>query len=45
MTKISVMLALASNKRRQHKNWNRQEIRYYYCDECESFHLTSKEKK
>ena len=38
--KISVMLALASCK--HNSKGKRQEIRYYYCPICQSYHLTKK---
>lgn len=38
--KIAVMLALASCK--CNPNGKRQETRYYFCKECNAWHLTKK---
>lgn len=43
--KIGVMFALSQTKRQANYNHNRQEKRYYYCSECNAWHLTSHDKK
>ncbi len=39
--RISAMFALSQCKK---GNGNRQEIRYYYCSECDAWHLTKTKK-
>lgn len=41
---ISVMFALSQCKKVGKFNPIRNEKRYYYCEECKCYHLTSKEK-
>lgn len=44
--KIGAMLALSScQKSERFGNHNRQETRFYYCDECKAYHLTSQKKR
>lgn len=48
-TKLNAMIIIAlyegkrKNKYRNYKNLKRKEVRYYYCNECKAWHLTSKE--
>lgn len=41
--KIGAMFALSQTMKSQ--NHKRMEKRIYYCEECKSWHLTSKDKK
>jgi hypothetical protein len=41
--KIGAMLAIA--KIQNKGNYNRHECRYYFCNKCKAYHLTSQEKK
>ena len=40
--KISVMFALSQCKRVGRSKGKRNECRFYFCDECKAYHLTSK---
>lgn len=42
--KLSVMFALSQCRRVSKYNPIREEKRFYYCEECKCYHLTSKEK-
>jgi len=42
-TRIGAALALASNKKRRN-SWKRKENRFYKCEECGYYHLTSQKK-
>lgn len=42
LTKINAMLIIANSQKRAQKNHNRNEIRYYWCDTCNAYHVTSK---
>ena len=39
--RIKAMLIIANSKKRTQRNFNRNEIRYYWCYECNSYHTTS----
>lgn len=39
---IKAMLIIANAQKKTQKNWNRNEIRYYFCSECNAYHTTSK---
>jgi len=40
--KIEAMLLIANSNKQTQKNFNRKEIRLYFCDECRCYHVTSK---
>ena len=40
--KIKAMLILANSNKQTQMNFNRKEVRYYYCEDCNAYHLTSK---
>jgi len=42
LDKIKALLIVANSQKRSQKSHNRKEIRYYYCEDCKSFHVTSK---
>ena len=39
--RIKAMLIIANSKKRTQKNFNRKQIRYYWCEDCNSYHTTS----
>jgi len=43
--KIGAMLILSKVKSSRNSNFNRREKRYYFCNQCKSYHLTSKDEK
>ena len=43
--KISAMFALSQTKFVGNYNPKRNEKRFYFCNECNAWHLTSKDKK
>jgi hypothetical protein len=42
LDKIKAMMIIANSQKRTQKNFNRKEIRWYFCEECKSYHVTSK---
>jgi len=42
LDKIKAMLIIANAQKKSRKNFNRKELRYYWCDTCNSYHVTSK---
>lgn len=42
LDKIKAMMIVANTQKRTQKNFNRKEIRYYFCSECNCYHTTSK---
>lgn len=42
--RIGAMIALANTKS-EYASTKRNEKRYYYCKECNAYHLTSKDKE
>lgn len=42
LDKIGAMLIVANSQKQTQKNFNRKEIRIYFCDICKSWHTTSK---
>lgn len=42
LDKIKAMLIVANAQKRTQKNFNRNEIRIYFCEECKAYHTTSK---
>jgi hypothetical protein len=42
LDKIKAMLIIANAQKQTQKNFDRKEIRTYFCDECNSYHTTSK---
>jgi hypothetical protein len=40
--KIGAMLVISNSQKQTQTNFNRKEKRYYYCKECNAYHLTSK---
>lgn len=45
LDKIGAMLVIAKSQSRVQKNFNRGEIRYYYCKICMGYHTTKSRKK
>ena len=43
--KLSAMFALSQTKRVGNKKSNRNECRFYFCNICNAFHLTSEKKR
>ena len=44
LDKIKAMLIIANATKVSKKGFNRKEKRYYWCDECNCYHTTSKNK-
>ena len=44
LDKIKAMIIVANAKKATQINFNRKEIRYYFCNICLSYHTTSKNK-
>lgn len=44
LDKIKAMLIVANAQKPTQKNFNRKEIRIYYCEGCKAWHTTSKKK-
>lgn len=42
LDKIKAMLIVANAQKRTQNNFNRKEIRIYFCEECNAWHTTSK---
>lgn len=42
LDKIKAMLIVANAQKRRQNNFNRKEIRIYYCGECLAWHTTSR---
>ena len=42
LDKIKAMMIVANAQKQTQKNFNRKEIRIYFCNECKSYHTTSK---
>lgn len=42
LDKISAMLIVANAQKQSQKNFKRNEIRIYFCEECHVWHTTSK---
>ena len=42
LDKIKAMLIVANAQKRTQKNFNRKEIRVYFCPECKFYNTTSK---
>jgi hypothetical protein len=42
LDKIKAMMIVANAKKQTQKNFNRREIRVYFCSECDAYHTTSK---
>jgi hypothetical protein len=40
--KIKAMLIIANANKRSQRNFNRKEVRYYFCETCKAYHTTSK---
>ena len=45
LDKISAMLIISNAQKATQKNFNREEIRFYWCEICHSYHVTKKPKK
>lgn len=45
LDKIKAMLIIANAQKRTQNNFNRKEIRFYYCEEHKAYHTTSKKIK
>lgn len=42
LDKIKAMLIVSNAQKRTQKSFKRKEIRVYFCNECNSYHTTSK---
>jgi len=42
LDKIKAMLIIANAQKSTQKNFNRQEVRVYFCSLCNAYHTTSK---
>ena len=42
LNKIKAMMIVANAQKQTQKNFNRKEIRIYFCNECKSYRTTSK---
>lgn len=42
LDKIKAMLIIANANKPTQKNFNRKEIKQYFCQECNAWHTTSK---
>lgn len=42
LDKIGAMLIIANSQKKTQKNFNRKEKRFYFCEECQAYHTTSK---
>ncbi len=42
LDKIRAMMIVSNSQRPTQKSFNRNEIRVYFCNECNSYHTTSK---
>ena len=42
LNKIKAMMIVANAQKQTQKNFNRKEIRIYFCNECKYYHTTSK---
>jgi len=40
--KIKAMMIVANAQKKTQNNFNRREIRVYFCSECNAYHTTSK---
>jgi hypothetical protein len=41
LDRIKAMMIIANANKQTQFNFNRKEIRYYWCEECQSYHVTS----
>lgn len=42
LDKIGAMIIVANAQKRTQKSFNKNEVRYYFCTQCNSWHTTSK---
>lgn len=42
LDKITAMFIVANAQKQTQKNFKRKEIRIYFCEECKTWHTTSK---
>lgn len=42
LDKIKAMMIVANAQKKSQKNFNRREVRFYHCSECNAYHTTSK---